>query len=275
MNTKKIRILGFAASLIFVFAAGESFGVREGEKMVDVDSGMENRLFGKRIFFGHQSVGDNILAGIKELHPHAADHIVDIKDSPRSRYPEAGLLHARVGSNRNPKSKIDEFRKIIEAEFDGDLDVAFIKLCYVDFNSETDVNDLFAYYKSQMDFLKSRYPDITFVHVTAPLTVNNETLKTRIKKLTGIGEIWEYQGNIKRNLYNRLLLDEYKGKEPVFDIAEVESTRSAGERESFSFNGQNYFSLVKDLSSDGGHLNDDGSKRVASSLLSLMAGLQK
>jgi hypothetical protein len=272
--SKKLKIMGFVAGLIFVFFAGESSGMREGDKMVDFDSEVKNNLFEKRVFFGHQSVGDNILGGIEELHPYAADHIVDVKGGPRSPYPEAGLLHARVGGNRDPKSKIDEFSKMIETEFGGDIDVAFVKLCYVDFDKDTDVNELFAYYKSQLDILKSKYPEIIFVHVTAPLTVNRETFKTKLKKLTGLGQLWEYQGNIKRNQYNRLLLDEYKGKEPVFDIAEIESTRLNGEREFFNFKGERCFSLASELSSDGGHLNSDGRKRAASSLLKLLSELE-
>jgi hypothetical protein len=55
---------------------------------------------------------------------------------------------------------------------------------------------------------------------------------------------WEYSENIKRNQYNEMLIKEYKGKEPILDIAGIESTKPDGSRQSFELDGVTYYSMV-------------------------------
>jgi lysophospholipase L1-like esterase len=66
---------------------------------------------------------------------------------------------------------------------------------------------------------------------------------------------------------------EYNGKEPFFDIAEVESTTPDGNRESFPRNGHTYYSLASLYTDDGGHLNKTGRKKVSEQLLLLLVSL--
>jgi hypothetical protein len=124
-----------------------------------------------------------------------------------------------------------------------------------------------------MASLEKSLPETVFVHFTVPLKTNNESWKTQLKKLMGKQKLWEYADNIQRNAYNRMLLEEYQGKKPVFDLATMESALSEGTRVNFDFNGTSYYALAKEYTKDGGHLNENGSKRVAAALIDFLAKL--
>jgi hypothetical protein len=74
---------------------------------------------------------------------------------------------------------------------------------------------------------------MTVVHFTNPLTQRQTGPKAWIKKIIGrpIGGV---DDNIKRNKYNDMLINQYEGKEPIFDIAKIESTFPDSSRFSFS-----------------------------------------
>jgi len=68
-----------------------------------------------------------------------------------------------------------------------------------------------------------------------------------------------------------MLLNKYKGKESIFDIAKIQSTFPDGTRSIFTKDGKTYYSMVPEYSYDGGHLNELGRKKVAEQLLVLFA----
>lgn len=70
-----------------------------------------------------------------------------------------------------------------------------------------------------------------------------------------------------------MLITHYKNKEPIFDIAEIESTSLNSIRSSFNRKGEDYFSMVPEFSNDGGHLNELGRKKVAEQFLLFLANL--
>ena len=70
-----------------------------------------------------------------------------------------------------------------------------------------------------------------------------------------------------------MLLKKYEGKEPILDIAKIESTFPNGTRCSFTRDGKTYYSMVPEYTYDGGHLNELGRKKVAEQLLILLAQL--
>jgi lysophospholipase L1-like esterase len=72
---------------------------------------------------------------------------------------------------------------------------------------------------------------------------------------------------------NELLIKEYDGKEPVFDLAKTESTLPDGTRETFTKDGKTHYSMVLEYTHDGGHLNETGHKKAAEQLLILLASL--
>jgi hypothetical protein len=124
-----------------------------------------------------------------------------------------------------------------------------------------------------MSLLKKRFPKTTFVHVTVPLTSSKTGLKPWVKRIIGREDPWGFEENIRRNQFNGLLRKGYQNKEPIFDLAEIESTLPDGTRQTFSKDGNTYYSLIPDYSNDGGHLNELGRKIVAGELLLLLATL--
>lgn len=277
-------MLGKIKSLLIIFFLAIFLTTCNGGKMPektthspsikDIQDSAWKKLSEKKIYFGHQSVGFNIIDGIKDVmreNPQIKLNIVETSDPSEFNIPL--FAHSRVGKNMDPKSKIDAFASFVEKGIGGKADVAFFKFCYVDVTARTDVDQVFHNYKNTMSRLKESYPGTKFIHMTVPLTLTKTTIKTRIKKWIGKKAIWEYDDNIARNKFNELLRKEYNGKEPVFDLAKIESTFPDGTRSSFTKDGRTYYSLVSDYTHDGGHLNEKGRKIVAEQLLILLAGL--
>ncbi len=218
-----------------------------------------------KIFFGHQSVGFNIMNGVESIYRNS-NIPINIAEDSVDGLQESFFLHAPVGKNKDPKSKIDDFaRKIID--LDGNIDIAFLKFCYVDFRDGVDVKDVYTYYDKKINMLSDKYPHIKFVHLTSPLTIKKETWKTKLKLLFGVGGLWEYRDNVVRNQYNSILLSDESKTTSIFDIARYEATSADGSVEKFSYEGNDYLYLDPRYSSDGGHLNEQGSQWVAGKLL--------
>ena len=240
----------------------------------DIPDSEWKKLSEKKIYFGHQSVGFNIIDGIKDVikeNPQIKLNIVETSDPSKFNTPL--FAHSRVGKNIDPKSKIDAFANFMENGIGNMADIAFFKFCYVDVTARTDVERVFADYRNTISRLRESYPGTMLIHVTAPLTVTKTTFKTWIKKIIRKKYIWEYDDNIKRNQFNELLKKEYNRKEPIFDLSKIESTFPDGTRSSFTKDGRAYYSLVSEYTHDGGHLNEKGRKIVAEQLLILLADL--
>ena len=80
--------------------------------------------------------------------------------------------------------------------------------------------------------------------------------------------------NAKREEYSDLVRRAYAGKEPVFDLARLESTAPDGSVASASDGVRQVPSLVAVYTEDGGHLNPDAQLRLARELLSVLASVR-
>ncbi|WKZ32619.1 MAG: hypothetical protein QY316_12005 [Thermodesulfobacteriota bacterium] len=273
---KKI-ILAAALSLMAVFAVSHGGpAMAEGAKTGNIDSITEKAwasLAKKRIYFGHQSVGNNILDGISDVMKERPSVRLTVSETSDPRaFGGPVFAHSRVGKNQDPLSKNMEFARFVEAGIGGKADFAFFKYCYIDINSGTDARTLFSEYRTTLAALKAKYPETTFIHVTVPVTVVQTGWKVTVKKVIG-RPIGGYADNIRRNEFNELLLKEYSGKEPVFDLAAVESLARGGGKTGFTANGRHYLSMTPEYASDGRHLNERGRKAVAEELLAFLADL--
>lgn len=225
----------------------------------------------KRIYFGHQSVGYNIVDGIAAV---AKEHGEPGLQLVEARSPDAlarpAFAHSTNGRNHEPLSKIQAFAEAIEGGLGATTDVAMFKFCYVDFTPETDHEQLFAEYRSTMARLRESYPDVRFVHVTVPLTVVQTGPKAFVKKLLG-KPIWGAQANVVREKFNELMRKEYAGKAPLFDLAAVEATLADGRTVTFEDAGARHRALAPEYASDGKHLNAEGARWAAVHLLRTLA----
>ena len=244
----------------------------------DIPQEKWEKLAQKRIFFGHQSVGFNILNGLNLImadNPHIKLNIVHTSNA--ENFGEALLAHEWIGKNTKPKSKIDAFDNVLRNGVGDKVDIVLMKFCYVDITSSTDVDKVFSDYIKILSGLESSFPGVTFIHVTTPLTsvptgMNAlfQTAKNLVKKILG-KPFFDYKDNINRNNFNERLLSKYNAKNYVFDLARIEYILPDGRVSSFRKNGRNYYSLAEDYTNDGGHLNEKGSRRAAEQLLVILA----
>jgi len=239
------------------------------------------KIYLKKIFFGHQSVGFNIMSGIEQVMCGVDPKKMEILEScDPIDYSRPVFGHSRVGKNRDVHLKIDDFSAIIDGGLGEKVDIAFFKFCYVDVESERDVEEMFNYYSLKMDMLEKKHPDIVFVHVTVPLTSQNKVsdvknkIKDLVKKLLGrmTGKERNIRDNIKRQKFNDLLRSKCRGKH-IFDLADFEAMSSDGIKNEFYFNNQRYYTLSNEYTDDGGHLNRKGASYIGERLLVFLSSL--
>lgn len=275
---KMLRTIIFFVLIIFIIPIGCSGGKMSDqsvavkyEKISNVPDAAWQKLSAKRIFFGHQSVGYNIVAGLQDIVNENSKISLGFKETFDPNSYEPGVIsHYRIGYNEDPRSKLDMFAFLARAGGAEKADIMFFKFCYVDFNSATDVQFLFDSYKAAFKELKTQFPNTTFIHCTVPLTTIQTGPKAWIKGVLGRPAAGIVE-NAKRHDFNEMLRQTYSGKEPVFDIAAAESTFLDGKRAVYEFNGSQYYYLIPDYASDGAHLNEQGRKVVATKLLLLLA----
>lgn len=225
----------------------------------------------KKIYFGHQSVGFNIIDGIKDI--MAEYNKIDLKITETDNLNDFSnplFGHSRIGQNTKLSSKLQDFEAKMFEGLGKKVDVAFFKFCYVDITEKTDIQKLFESYKQTMTNLEKKFPDTLFLHATVPLRTVRTSWKTHLKKMLG-KNVWEYADNIKRNEFNKMVRNEFKDSGRLFDIAYAESTYPDGSLEGITYNRRKYATLIPLYTNDGGHLNEDGRKVVAAHLLKLLA----
>lgn len=232
-----------------------------------------DRLAAKRVFFGHQSVGANIMDGVAELIRERPDLKLKVLDLDSARGAVGGFFaHARLGANGKPMTKTDDFARVIDGGQLSALDIAFHTYCYVDIVESSDIAALFAHYRETMARLRAAHPGVRFVHVTVPLTEVQSGPKAVVKKLLGRAPLG-YLDNLRRERFNDMMRAEYSGREPVFNLAAVESTGPNGEAGTISFGGVSGKALLPMYTVDGGHLNELGRRRAAEELIVFLADL--
>jgi hypothetical protein len=229
------------------------------------------RLAGRRLFFGHQSVGGNVIEGVQDLlkaNPTIPLRVVETSDPAAMTAP--GLYHGLVGTNGQPDTKLADFRRLAAAV--GDSGTAMVKFCYIDITKDTDPAALFASYKAAIDSLRAQHPTLAVVHVTLPLQVDPGTMfhwRTVIR-----GKQTPYRTlNAIRARYNELLRQEYEGRAPFFDLAHFQSLLSDGSLGVVTHKGAEVPYLAQEWTYDGGHLNENGRKRIAQAFLVTLAKL--
>ena len=231
----------------------------------------ELRVVGQTtVLFGHQSVGMNILDGVSKVYADAsvsAPAVADVSGGSLAPGAEkATLRHAYVGVNEDPLSKFAAFADVMDSSAGKDVDVALMKLCYVDITAATDVQAVFDAYVSMMAKVEAAHPDVRFLYTTAPLTADRNW-KSKVKAVLGRDDQMGPADNIARERYNAMIREKYGATGRLVDIAAVEA-EGTGER---SQDGSTYYVLNENLTFDRGHLNETGSEAVAAELLKMVA----
>lgn len=239
----------------------------------DISKSAWEKFSVKKIYFGHMSVGFNIIDGVRLLaegNPGIKLNLVETNDFSDIDTPV--FAHSRIGKNHDPISKIDAFRQFMDGGIGDNADIAFFKFCFVDITEKTDINKVFSHYMEVMDYLAKKYGKTNFIHVTVPLTTVQSGPKAFVKRIID-RPIDGYADNIKRNEFNDMLRKEYEGKAPIYDLALIESSSLKGVSVLFTKDGKSFSAMNPDFTHDRGHLNDIGRKLAAQRLLVLLATL--
>lgn len=222
-----------------------------------------------RVFFAHQSVGENILTAIprvyrmRQLPPPKVSELADSG-------PEDRLVHTRIGHNGDPLGKIAEFDRLIRQGLGDSADAALLKLCYADVRDTTDVRGSFTAYHETMASLQVAYPEVSVLVATVPLTTRRSA-KGTVKQWLGRGDRHGPEHNVAREQFNSLLRAAYAGTGRLVDIAAIESTGPRGRRVTNRHRGRTCPALAREYASDHGHLNEAGGVAVAGGMLGVLA----
>ena len=226
---------------------------------------------GARVVLGHQSVGRNILDGVREWSAELGVplRIVEISGSPPDDLP--GLFHSYIGTNGDPASKCEAFVTLLGQPLQRPYDLAMMKFCYVDMERRDrhDAEQLLDQYVAMLARLRAAHPDLRMLEVTMPLRADPPGVRAWIKRLIG-RPTEEDDDNAARNAYNEALRRRFAG-DSLFDLATAESTRADGSRSAFMRNGAVVYTLAQNYTTDGGHLNREGRRHIAAVFLHAIA----
>ena len=228
-------------------------------------------LAGKRIYFGHKSVGAEILAGLADIQRQLPQIELRVSNGdPASLSGKPGLADSSIGANFDPDSKMRDFAAKLEAAGSSAVDIAMMKFCYVDIDRNTDVAKVFARYKETIASLEQKLPGTTFIHCTVPLTSRYNSLKAYAKRLLRRAQDSAADNRAREEL-NAMIRAEFGGRQPILDIAAVESTLPGGNKVTYG----DIPCLAACYTYDGGHLNEAGRRAVAIEFLRVLAGLAR
>lgn len=212
------------------------------------------RAQGLKILFAHQSVGFDVIRGLGSLGKEER-YKVSIQPQIKANWfgRNAGIGEYFAGRNGDASGKIQEFAKRVRDEFGSCVDVAVFKLCYADLTERSDPDAIFEEWKKEMEGLETAFPKVKFVWMTVPVPQPERCGDKR----TAINDrIREYVKDKKKTL---------------LDIADIESHDEKGNHLTHAGGAEK---LVASYARDpGGHLNDEGAKRVGRAWWFLMARL--
>jgi hypothetical protein len=229
----KLKTLS-AAVLLALTAVGcgshhDKGSVDHKEHRVTVPDSTWKRVSAIRTFFAHQSVGGNLLAGVRDLQEREGAARLPIVDIGKTAVPGGQALESGFGDT---------------------LDVAALKFCFWDIQKDTDVEKVFEAYTQTIADLQTRFPRITFVHVSVPLFTRDEDWRAGVRRLLSM-DVPRTLDNAKRDALSERIRARYSGREPIFDLGAFEA---APERED-----------------GGGHLNELARAAGAANFLNVVA----
>jgi hypothetical protein len=252
-------VLGGFLALAAAFLVFSSLGYAE-EQAVSLTKADVEAAAKQRVLFGHQSVGANILDGVRKLADENNVKLT-ITESRSDQGKTPAIFQFMVGRNGDPLGKIKDF--VSTSSSFADIDVAMVKICYVDLNRNSDATAVAKTYADAIKDLQRGRPSIRFIAVTSPLTAAPSGAKAWVKSLIR-GSSPELAENAKRKEFNDYLRKEFD-KDHLFDLAALEAEKAVAD------DGKEIEVLRPSLTDDGGHLNDAGQRLACAAFIKLLA----
>lgn len=226
----------------------------------------------QRVFLGHQSVGSNLVQGLDSLlarRPRLP--LRSVRTGQPGSVSGGALMHFHVGDNGDATGKTDAFVRLVEGIEAASLDIAMHKYCYADFTLTTSVDSVFAAYVQRIDALRRESPGVLIVHVTAPVLEDRFFIKDVARRILGKTTLSDRQRKVRE--FNDLMRSRYAGKEPLFDLAAIES----GVRPGTPLGDGGAMEALRPeyATPDGAHLNGLGQQVLAGEYLLFLASLRR
>ena len=237
-----------------------------------VDEACWSELRTKRVYFAHQTVGTNILAGLcavqcrkPEIKLDALGYCEPDKTdaTPRSVFDSPGIFDAPSGKAGNPEQKIDDFAKFLRSPEGTKVDIALLKFCYSDIGRTTDTDALVDRYVKMVEQFKRDRPELRIITCTVPLKAEESGARARMKRLVGAGSD---ASNAARGRYNDAIRKRFPAAQ-IYDIAAAESRKPDGGENTVNVNGKRVQALAAEYTEDGAHLNQTGQMLLARDFL--------
>jgi hypothetical protein len=123
----------------------------------DVQISKWQEVYQKKIYFGHRSVGNNIVDGIKDLikaNSHVKLNIVEPTDTFNSKV--GFFMHSLIEQNASPQSIANDSEQLLNEKGGGYFDIVLLR--FTPFYDKKEMLDIFADYKKTLSQLKKKYP---------------------------------------------------------------------------------------------------------------------
>ena len=252
-------VLGSFLALAAAFLIFSSPGYAE-EQAVSLTKADFEAAAMQRVLFAHQSVGANILDGVRKLADENNVKLT-ITESRSDQGKTPAIFQFMVGRNGDPLGKIKDF--VSTSSSFPDIDVAMVKICYVDLNKNSDATAVAKTYADAIKTLQRAHPSTRFIAITSPLTAVPSGAKAWVKSLIK-GSSPELADNEKRKEFNDYLRKEFD-KDHLFDLAALEAEKAVAD------DGKEIEVMHPSLTDDGGHLNAAGQRLVGAAFIKLLA----
>ncbi|MGB9165239.1 MAG: SGNH/GDSL hydrolase family protein [Rhodomicrobium sp.] len=252
-------VLGSFLALAAAFLIFSSPGYAE-EQAVSLTKADVEAAARQRVLFAHQSVGANILNGVRKLADENNVKLT-ITESRSDQGKTPAIFQFMVGQNGDPLGKIKDF--VSTSSSFPDIDVAMVKICYVDLNKNSDATAVAKTYADAIKTLQRAHPSTRFIAITSPLTAVPSGAKAWVKSLIK-GSSPELADNEKRKEFNDYLRKEFD-KDHLFDLAALEAEKAVAD------DGKEIEVMRPSLTDDGGHLNAAGQRLVGAAFIKLLA----
>lgn len=224
---------------------------------------------GRTVYFGHQSVGRDIIAGIVRLNEEHQVGLRVVHTSDPTSIDAPAFVHFRAGNNRDYASKNAALLRLLNARSHPDGAIVLLKYCYVDILLRADSDVLFAAYAEMVETINFEHPDVTVVHATIPLTTVEGLFLAGARRFLGRPTLREAAA--ARHRYNELMRAAFSGDHSLFDLARIESMAPNGARATFRVAATAVETLARPNTTDGGHLSAACQQAAASALLDVLA----
>ena len=275
MNFKIVTLIGLMLIVMCgCTKAGENKMNVDLSELKQIPQEKWDKLAQKKIYFGHQSVGYDIIDGVNDLVPDVLDIPLAVMETKNAGDFENPIFaHSGVGTNSRPFFKCDEFKDNLNQGIGKQIDFAILKFCWADFKRDTDVNKVFNYYVKTMVSLETVYPEAKFIYVTTPLMVPQSpySLKGIAKVILRKKYLGQELENLKRDEFNNKLREYCESSNrTLFDLEKIETTYPNGDRYVYKRSSLELPALIPEYTDDGGHPNELSRKIIAKELFKLL-----